>query len=230
MNVMRSNVSGQESRGPEASGVNPRQRPPFPRSPGLALAFVGLLLLLGCGEPRKPTPPGSTTTLPISPMNLPGIQTPPVVAASKAGLPDDAPVVGVLVAGQARAYSLRALSRMDQHVVNDLVGSVPVSVTYCDTADCLRVFSVAQPGKAIELDLGGRYTDGLMLRYQGQRYDQKTGKALGQGEPLPLTAYPHERTTWKAWREKHPGTQVYVGEEGPIRFPGQGPSPTGDRK
>ena len=53
----------------------------------------------------------------------------------------DQPVIGVTAGGRHRAYLVRALSLgAKSHIVNDVVGGVPVSVTYCDIYTCTRLF------------------------------------------------------------------------------------------
>jgi hypothetical protein len=165
---------------------------------------------LGCERPTKPIPRPPGGMMP-TPWMAPGIRKPPVRAAADAGLQDSDPVVGVVVAGKARAYSLAALSPNGRHVVNDVVGGVPVTVTYCDLARCLRVHTDEGKHDALDMSQAGRGTDGLMVTYGGRVYSQATGQESSGGDPLPLKGLPHEQTTWKAWREKHPETEVYTG-------------------
>ncbi|MFO0930287.1 MAG: DUF3179 domain-containing (seleno)protein [Gemmataceae bacterium] len=186
------------------------------RSP---LLLVPILCLVAAGCGRKPSPvvtqqpPGQVMPTPFL---SPGVRNPPVQPAKAAHLADDLPVVGVVVDKRARAYTLRALSKVRWHIVNDVLDKTPVTVVYCDTFDCLRVYTGAADGEPLPLSQVGRSTDGLMVSYQGQTYAQSTGKRLyTEGPDLPLTALPHERTTWKRWREAHPETEVYDGPEAP---------------
>jgi hypothetical protein len=145
---------------------------------------------------------------------LPGVRQPATRAAAEAGLPDDAEVVGVEVGGRARAYLVRAMKRPTHHVLNDLLGRVPVSVTYCDLRDCVRVYTGGEQGTPLGLDVGG-WRGRLILHTRGGFYTQESGTVVAPGadEPFPYTELPHRRTTWKAWREAHPDTDVYVGED-----------------
>lgn len=167
----------------------------------------------GCTKPPPPKspPPMAAGTMP-TPWMAPGVRRPAVRSAADAGLADSAPVVGVVIAGKARAYSLAAMSSMSRHIVNDLVGEVPVTVTYCDLHRCLRVFTDEEKRDALEMSQAGRGTDGLLVMYGGMSYSQATGQPPVAGAPpLPLRTLPHEEMTWKAWREKHPETEVYTG-------------------
>lgn len=176
----------------------------------LALVLVWLAVVTaGCGKPQPSTPPEPTGTPAFTPS---GLRTPPVLPAAKAGLPDEASVVGVVVDGKARAYAIQALSSPAQHVINDLVSERPVSVTFCDKTSCAKVYAGKKPGEPLDLTVGGFYRDGLLLRYQTGMYRQETGESMQPNAPgLPFEAYPFERTTWKAWKQKHPDTEVFTG-------------------
>lgn len=73
---------------------------------------------------------GDTMFTVLPPGAIPAIHTPAFVTGDKADLqmsPDE-PVIGVVIAGDARAYSLWHL---DSHeIVNDVVGGTPIAVTW----------------------------------------------------------------------------------------------------
>jgi hypothetical protein len=187
-------------------------------SRSLKLVLGAMLVAQGCGKP--PTKPAPSSFPPGSMMPTPwmaqGVRVPPVKSANDVALGDDVRVVGVVVGGKARAYTLLAMSPPDRHIVNDLIGNVPVTISYCDTADCLRVFTDKSRGEPLEVSQMGRISDGLLLRYKGNAFAQSTGKrAYGEGPDLPLSQMKVERTSWKTWREKHPLTEIYTGTELP---------------
>jgi len=68
------------------------------------------------------------------------IENPEMVAAAEAELDDDAQVIGVGEVELARAYSISRLARRDAHVVHDKIGETPVTITYCDITDEVRIF------------------------------------------------------------------------------------------
>lgn len=185
------------------------------------------LLAVGCSRPSPPArvptvPPGLTA----SPMLAPGISNPPIVPAEKATLAPEQPIVGVVVRGQARAYSLAALSHLTRHVVNDVLDGVPVTITYCDLHDCLRAYTAAPADTALPITQIGRSTDGLMLGYQGKTYAQASGRLLhGTGPPLPFPSLPAERLSWGEWKKKYPKTSVYQGVEMPTAAEGPSADP-----
>lgn len=125
-------------------------------------------------------------------------------------LPDDR-VVGVVRDGRARAYPLRVLNWHE--VVNDQFDG-PLLVTYCPLC-----------GSAITADrvVDGQPTtfgvSGLLYRSNLVLYDDRTDSLWGQllatairgpatGSTLRLV--PSELTTWKAWQERHPETDVLL--------------------
>jgi len=164
-------------------------------------------------EARAVIDPPSGDPMVSTPMVVSGIERPPMVPAAEAKLPADAAVIGVVVDGQARAYPLQRLSGMMEHVVNDLVAGRmgqmrPISITYCDLTDCVRVFTPEDALSQASLEMGtiGLIEGALGLTYQAQQFRQT--------DPIPglLTIEP-VRTTWLEWRFEHPDTLVYAGVE-----------------
>jgi len=126
-------------------------------------------------------------------------------------LPDDAPVIGVSRAGEARAYPLRIL---DWHeVVNDTFGA-PLLMTYCVRCGSAIVAERFADGSETVFGVSGRlWRDDLVL------YDERTESLWSQllaaairgpltGDRLTLVA--SSLTTWGAWRRRHPDTQVLL--------------------
>jgi hypothetical protein len=196
----------------------PRRRPTTLWTRLLVAALLGLPLLAlaaflrPAGRPAGDAP-GGTGPPPGKALDVPGIREPRAVPAADAGLGDDEPVVGVQAGGRARAYRVGALS-MGQatHVVNDVLGGVPVSVTYCNMHHCARTFTGAAAGGPLALSQGGLVTGSMVLRAGGRRYRQDSGAALDpDAPPFPYAAYPREETTWGQWRRAHPDSDVYLG-------------------
>jgi hypothetical protein len=63
---------------------------------------------------------------------IPAIDDPAFTPVAEADLTDNEPVIGLSIDGDARAYPLRIL--IWHEIVNDVVGGVPVAVTYCPWA------------------------------------------------------------------------------------------------
>jgi hypothetical protein len=145
----------------------------------------------------------------------PGIRVPPTRSAEKAGLADDAEIIGVCVEGQTRAYLIDAMSRgPTSHVVNDILAGRPVSVAYCPVMCCAHVFTSATSAVPLALGVGGwRVGKGMILQLRGVNYALTDGKNLTdpQGSTLPYKRMDYEKTTWGKWHRAHPDSDVYVG-------------------
>jgi hypothetical protein len=104
-------------------------------------------------------------------MTLPGIREPTALLASQAvALADYDPVVGVSASSQHRAYLVRALAQGPKsHIVNDVLGGMPVSVTHCNLHVCTRVFTGGVPGEPLDLSQGGLEAGSMVLRAGGHR-------------------------------------------------------------
>lgn len=161
----------------------------------------------------SPPPRLSTDQTPESVAATPGIDQPPTLPADKAALDDDTPVIGIFASGQARAYLVEAFEHGPaSHVVNDLLGKVPISVTHCDISGCTRIFTGAAPGRPLELSVVGIRDRQLVLKFDGHLYGQETSESLDKrGKVFPCREYPAELTVWSVWRQEHPKTDVYMG-------------------
>jgi len=177
------------------------------------VAAVGLVVAVGVGIGLEAVDPPSR--LPQGREEFqPGVDRPLALPARGAPLRDDAPVLGVVVGARARAYSVAAMSAIARHVVNDIVGDMPVAVTYCDRTGCARAYAGAAGGGPLGVGMAG-FDRGLVLTAGGRLFRQDTGEAVvGEGS-FPFAGYPVEQTTWGAWKAAHPDTDVYIGDERP---------------
>jgi hypothetical protein len=174
-------------------------------------------------RPQRPDDMGGMMT--ATPLIWPGIRQPKIVSAESAHLPDDAEVLGVSVANHHRAYALKAFEKEVNHIVDDLIDGVPVTVTYCNVTHCHKVFTSSETGAPLNIDLGGRAKGELLLKVCDVFYTQKSGQPLSSSAaPFPYPEMPAQVMTWKAWKEAHPDTDVY--ESPPERRrPGDLPPP-----
>ena len=148
------------------------------------------------------------------PRTSPSLTQPPTRTASHARLADGEAVIGIVVVGRARAYRLRALGGQQSHIVNDLVDGVPVSVTYCDLAHCVRGFAGKRSRKPLDISLKGLKNGRMIISAQGAAFFQDSGQPLDPSAdtaPFPYAAYATTQTSWKEWKSAHPDTDVYEG-------------------
>jgi hypothetical protein len=184
-----------------------------------ALAVGAVVVLAAYRAARAPGKlPGEGPMLPSSGLDpnrrfeMRGILRPPTVPADRAELPDDEEVIGVVAEGKARAYQLKALYVGRHHVINDLIGSVPISVAYCDISNCTHVYTRHGTTEPLDVWQSGFGKGGLVLKIEGVAYRHQTGEPLEPGPsipPIPYENYPWIRTTWKEWKRERPGTDIY---------------------
>ncbi|HKI30968.1 MAG TPA: DUF3179 domain-containing (seleno)protein [Gemmataceae bacterium] len=211
--------------------IDPARRPAWRRTasfllPGLlgsaaiALVLLGALRYPSLVARLYPQPPRVAADIEIR-FEWPGIRQPPTVPASEAAVCDDEAVIGISAGGRNRAYLVRALAQdRTTHIVNDVVGGVPVTVTHCNIYRCSRAFSGGPPDEPLDLSQGGLRAGGMVLKSGGYAYRQDSATALDPGSPpFPYSFYPGEETTWGEWRGAHPDTDVYGGPVSPTASP-----------
>ncbi len=125
-------------------------------------------------------------------------------------------VIGVRVAGQARAYPLRVL--VWHEVVNDTLGGVPIAVTYNALCDSAVVFGRAPGGRSLTFGVSGLLFDSNLVMYDREPdpareslwsqllFKAIAGPAATAGETL--TVLPISVETWGDWRRENPDTGV----------------------
>lgn len=144
-------------------------------------------------------------------MDQPGVDEPVLVPGRKADLSDETPVVGIAHDGMACALVLESMRDIDQHIVNLVLGKTPLSVTFCDLDDCVRVLKGSSVGaqQSLPLKVGGIDVDmRMVLLYQGERYAQRS-------PDFPLADHDFVRTTWGAWKKSQPDSLIYLGKDRP---------------
>ena len=155
---------------------------------------------------------------------IPSLDDPRTLAATEAdagGWEAQDPVFGLVLGGEARAYPLRIL---DWHeMVNDVVGGVPVALSYCTLCGAAVAYrSVLEDER---LSFG---SSGLLMRSNKLMYDRGTNSLWNQltGEPVigslassgaTLEVLPVVATTWGAWKAEHPDSRILDLETGVAR-------------
>lgn len=145
----------------------------------------------------------------------PGISRPPIRRAGDATLPDDEAVIGLVVDGHARAYRVKAFDDRSRHIVNDLIGDRPVTVAYCDLADCARAYTGPRGDRPLDVRQAGIKGQEMIVKVGDAYYWHRTAEPMeaGGGPPFPFRSHPLERRRWGDWRREHPDTGLYLGPE-----------------
>jgi hypothetical protein len=139
---------------------------------------------------------------------------PPILAATEATMPPDEAVIGVEVGGKTRAYRLAAFDDDTRHLVNDLIGGVPVSVAYCNLTRCVRVYTDPGGSEPLDAEVPGLFNGQMVIKLDGIAYFHQSGMAVEPAKnppPIPYRLLTPTLTTWKEWTRLHPETDVYVG-------------------
>lgn len=150
---------------------------------------------------------------------IPSIDDPVFDTADAVFMSDSDIVLGVEINGQAKAYPLFIL--VWHEIVNDVVGGVPISVTYCPLCYTNQVFERTIDGQAVEFGVSGKLYNSNLLMYD-RLTDSYWSQALGQavvGElaGMQLEIVPFDVIAWRDWKSLHQDTLVLTTDTGHIR-------------
>ena len=160
------------------------------------------------------------------PDDIPPIYAPEFVAPEAAGWPEGEPVVGLALNGDARAYPAGILYRRE--LVNDVVGGVPVLVSWCPLCYTALAHERRLDSATPVFGNQGALYRGAMTWYDhatGSVWSQPLGAAIaGPQAGRRLALLPAQLTTWGQWRVAHPDT-LALAEDGIPAAPYRGPRP-----
>ena len=158
---------------------------------------------------------------------IPSIDAPAFakVAAVRADLDGEAPVMTVAIDGDARAYPLRVL--MWHEIVNDTVGGTPVAVTYCPLCNSAIVFERRVGGEVTTFGTTGklRHSDLVMYdRATESWWQQFEGRAIvGARAGDELDRVPARLESLERFAARHPDGRVLIPREPGARAYGRNP-------
>jgi thiol-disulfide isomerase/thioredoxin len=122
---------------------------------------------------------------------------------------DDDLVFGVTVGGQARAYPWWVAKNF--HVVDDVVGGVPMALAFCEQCTGAAAFRRTLDGRALVFEVAGVYHGTIILRDRQTRslWAPFSGRALeGPLAGRKLERLPLAVTRWDEWAARHPRGEV----------------------
>ncbi|MGH7545839.1 MAG: DUF3179 domain-containing protein, partial [Gemmatimonadota bacterium] len=141
-------------------------------------------------------------------------------------LDDREPVIVVEHAGDARAYPYQIL--IWHEIVNDVVGELPLAVTYCPLCNTALVFDRRHDGWVLDFGTTGRLRHSDLVMYDRQTeswWQQATGAAIvGTFAGAELRPYPAQTTSWRDFKRAYPGGRVLSRETGYDRPYGRNPN------
>lgn len=125
-------------------------------------------------------------------------------------LPANEPVVVLEINGDARAYPIRAM--VWHEIVNDVVGGVPVSVTYCPLCNSAATYERTINGVETTFGTSGRLFKSALVMYDRATETLWThfdGLAvIGVLTGVELVEYPSPLMAWGQFRSTYPTGQV----------------------
>lgn len=157
---------------------------------------------------------------------IPAIDSPKFVPVSaERTLAAREPVIALTVGQDVRAYPLRIL--IWHEIVNDTVGGVPVTVTYCPLCNAGIVFDRRVRGRILDFGTTGklRHSDLVMYDWQTESWWQQfSGEAIvGAMTGARLRMLPSRLESWARFKARAPGGRVLVPADPRFRPYGRNP-------
>lgn len=166
------------------------------------------------------------TTGGLSKDGIPSIDDPRFVSAGDAtDIPTNEPVIGLELNGDARAYPLRIL--IWHEIVNDVVGGIPVAVTYCPLCNASIVFDRRVDGRTMSFGTTGKLRRSDLVMYDRQTeswWQQFTGNAIvGAMTAKRLGMIPSRLESLALFKERFPNGRVLTPVDPARRAYGRNP-------
>jgi hypothetical protein len=135
------------------------------------------------------------------------------------------PVIVATYNGEARAYPLQIL--IWHEIVNDEVGGMPISVTFCPLCNASIIFDRRHRGQVLDFGTTGKLRNSDLIMYDRQTetwWQQFDGKGIiGQYAGDTLTQLPTRIVAFEDFAGSHPGGKVLSQETGYYRDYGRNP-------
>lgn len=138
---------------------------------------------------------------------------------------DREPVISVEFGGDARAYPLSVL--MWHEIVNDTVGGLPLTITYCPLCNASLVFERKLDGEVLDFGTTGKLRKSDLVMYDRQSeswWQQFTGEAIvGEKTGAQLKLYPARLESFAVFKERRPNGIVLIPNNPSLRDYGRNP-------
>ncbi|MBO6716909.1 MAG: DUF3179 domain-containing protein [Rhizobiaceae bacterium] len=157
---------------------------------------------------------------------IPSIDDPEFRPASTIGtIGGKEPVIRLEVEGEVRAYPLQVLTWHE--IANDVIGGVPVAVTYCPLCNAALVFDRRLDGEVLEFGTTGKLRNSDLVMYDRQTeswWQQFTGEAIvGEYTGERLKLLPSRIVSFEAFLAESPDAPVLVPNDPNMRDYGRNP-------
>lgn len=146
---------------------------------------------------------------------IPSIDDPKFDTAQTTPFDENETVIGVVINGEAKAYPYKIMNWHE--IVNDTIGGINVSVTYCPLCDTIAAFTRGNSTFGVS---GKLYQSCLVMydRADDTLYAQPwTLGIVGSRVNQSLERIPAVKTTLGNWLEKHPDSKILSTDTGYAR-------------
>lgn len=135
------------------------------------------------------------------------------------------PIITLSIGGEARAYPLRIL--IWHEIVNDQIGDVPVTVTYCPLCNSAIAFDRRLDGRILDFGTTGKLRNSDLIMYDRATeswWQQFTGEVIiGSLLGKSLKMLPSRLESYADFKTRHPGGKVLVPNNPGFRSYGSNP-------
>ena len=149
----------------------------------------------------------------IPPIDFPRFES---VSSGPTLLRDNEPVISLEINGEAKAYPLGIL--IWHEIVNDEIGGVPVTVTYCPLCNTAIVFDRRVDGQILDFGTSGNLRNSDLIMWDRQTeswWQQITGQAIvGSLTGTILKFIPAPLVSWADFRDSFADGQVLSRDTG----------------
>lgn len=162
---------------------------------------------------------------------IPAIDDPKFEPASQmAHIGAQEPVIMLSMNGEAKAYPLRIL--MWHEIANDVIGDVPVTITYCPLCNAAVVFERRVNGRVLDFGVSGKLRHSDMIMYDRQSeswWQQFVGRSIvGEMTGVALKRLPARVIPFSAFKSRFPDGKVLIAPSPNTRRYGENPYVTYD--
>ncbi len=157
---------------------------------------------------------------------IPSIDNPKFVPLAQIkGMAETEPVISLKIGDEAKAYPLRIL--IWHEIVNDTLGGVPVSVTYCPLCNSAIVFDRRLDGRVLDFGTTGKLRNSDLVMYDRQTeswWQQFLGEGIvGEMTGKRLKMLPARVESLARFRARYPDGKVQVPTNPRMRAYGMNP-------
>lgn len=176
---------------------------------------------------RHSVPFGEILSGGVSRDGIPPIDKPEFVTVADADgwLAKQEPVIALEINGDARAYPLQVI--IWHELVNDEVGGMPVTVSFCPLCNSVLVFDRRLDGVVYDFGVSGNLRNSDLIMWDRQTeswWQQLTGNAIiGQLAGKKLRILPSSIIAWSDFKAAHPQGKVLSKKTGYYRRYGDNP-------